>query len=240
MTSSGANRDRRRMIIRTSTSPSGGLPGNRELAGVTIRGNGSGEWKSSNKDRFTVLVVRAPARPRPTFISNPTSARLADCSISSSSSTTARRRSSRSRVEGRPQPPAPRAGIEVKWLGLDGQDRTGAGPSVGPNGFEDAHLTLSKLSAKAEIKSVEVTGSGGLAWHSGLNLKALASAELIRNPNDKTRADLYFSPGRDLGGQTLKVAVDLRRRPRGRRVGRRLEVQPGQGDAQGGRSDPGE
>ena len=48
---------------------------------------------------------------------------------------------------------APGAGIEVKWLGQDGQDRTGPGPGVGPDGFEDVHLALARLSAKAEIKA---------------------------------------------------------------------------------------
>ena len=102
------------------------------------------------------------------------------------------------------EPPARRS--RRGWLGHDGRDHTGKGPCVGPDGFEDAHLTLSKLSAKAEIKSVEVNGPGGLAWHSGLNVKAVAGAELIRL-DDKTRADLYFSPGRDLAGQNLKVVV---------------------------------
>src|ERR1700722_15107327 len=37
-----------------------GLPSNREVVEVVIRPFGGGEWKTSNKDQFTVLVVRAP------------------------------------------------------------------------------------------------------------------------------------------------------------------------------------
>jgi hypothetical protein len=35
----------------------------------------------------------------------------------------------------------------------------------------------------------------------------IANAELIRKPEDRSKADLFFSPGRDLAGQTLKVAL---------------------------------
>ena len=126
--------------------------------------------------------------------------RPAASSRSSSSSTTARRRRSTSRA-GRPTPTsaAPGTGIEAKWLGQDGQDRAGAGAGVGPDGFEDVHVALTRLSAKAEIKGVDITGPGGLAWHAGLN---------PRGPGRRrTRPGRRQDPGRPL----------LRHAPRPRR-----------------------
>jgi hypothetical protein len=184
-----------------------GLPADRAVASVVITGEGSGEWKTSNKDRFTVLVVR---QPRST---------LADLYVEPYMRETGRQFDIKLKLDdgqeasitiqgGKADPDlrAPGTGLEARWLGQDGQDRTGTGPGVGPDGSEDVHLALSKLSSKFEIKTVEVTGPGGLAWHAGQNPKGLPSAELIRQ-DDKTRADLYFSPPRDLAGQTLKIVV---------------------------------
>ncbi len=183
-----------------------GLPADRVVASVVIRGHGWGEWKTTNKDRFTVLVVRQPRSTSAELYFEPDKRETGrdfdiHLKLDDGQETTIT-------IQGGKADPnlrAPGTGIEAKWLGQDGQDRTGGGPGVGPDGFEDVHLGLSKLSSK-EIKAVEITGAGGLAWHAGLNPKGLPCAELIRQ-DDKTRADLYFSPPRDLAGQTLKVAV---------------------------------
>ena len=184
-----------------------GLPANREVVDVVIRGHGSGEWNTSNKERFTVLVVRAPRSTSADLYFEPDRREVGrefeiKLKFDDGQGTSLL-------IQGGKADPnlrAAGAGIEAKWLGQDGHDHTGLGPSVGPDGFEDVHLALSKLSGKAEIKAVEVIGPGGPAWHSGVNARALPHAELIRH-DDKTRADLFFSPGRDLAGQTLKVAV---------------------------------
>ena len=184
-----------------------GLPANRGLAEVVIHGHGSGEWKTSNKDRFTVLVVRAPRSTSADLYFEPYQREVGrefeiKLKLDDGQETQI------IVIGGKADPDlrAPGAGIEAKWLGQDGRDHTGSGPGVGPDGFEDAHLALSRLSANAEIKAVEVTGPGGLAWQSGVNVKAIPGAELVRR-DDKTKADLFFSPGRDLAGQSLKVAV---------------------------------
>src|SRR6185437_7861134 len=57
--------------------------------------------------------------------------------------------------------------LEALWIGQDRRDRTGPGPAVGPDGFQDAHLALSGLSPKVEIKSIVVEGPGGSAWRFG-------------------------------------------------------------------------
>ena len=52
-----------------------------------------------------------------------------------------------------------------------------------------------------------VNGPGGSEWHSGVNPKGFASAELIRRGDDPTQADLYLGFDRDPNGQTLAVTV---------------------------------
>jgi hypothetical protein len=185
-----------------------GLPADREVAEVIIQGHGGGEWKTSNKNRFTVQTVRAPR------------SNLADLYVEPYTRETGREfvikvkldngQQSETYINGGKADPnlrMPGLGMEVKWLGQDGDDRTGPTLNVGPDGFEDVHLALSKLTAKAEIRSVEVAAPGGPAWHFGLNPKGLTNAELVRHPDDKSKADLYFSPARDLAGQSLKVTV---------------------------------
>ena len=184
-----------------------GLPSDREVVEVVIRAYGSGEWKTSNKDRFTVLVVRSARSTSADLYIEPyqrETGREFEVKLKLDDGRQASVNLAGGKAELNLR--APGAGVEVKWLGQDGQDRTGPGPAVGPDGFEDVHLALSRLSGKAEIKAVEVNGPGGLAWHSGVNPKGLPGAELVRSL-DKTRADLYFSPTRDLDGMKLKVSV---------------------------------
>jgi hypothetical protein len=184
-----------------------GLPANREVAQVVITAYGGGDWRTSNKDRFTVLVVRKPRSSSADLYIEPYMREAGrefevKLKLDDGQEATVHLPGGKAELNLR----APGMGIEARWIGLDGQDRTGAGAAVGPDGFEDIHIALSKLSAKPEIKAVEVTGPGGLAWHSGVNPKGLPGAELIRQ-DDRTKADLYFSPPRDLSGQTLKVAL---------------------------------
>jgi hypothetical protein len=99
------------------------------------------------------------------------------------------------------------AGFAARWVGQDGQDRSGLGASVGPDGLQDVHIALSKLTAGAVIKAIRIEGSGKLRWEFGLNPTLLSNAEFIRDAKDPTGGDLYFQPGRDLKGQRLKIIV---------------------------------
>ena len=119
----------------------------------------------------------------------------------------------------------------MKWVGQDGQDRTGAGPNVGPDGFEDAHLTLAKLSPKAEIKSVEVAGPG----RPGLARRAEpqgARRRRVRPPGRRPDPGRpLFQPRPRPRRPVAQGDHHLRRRPGRRRHRRRRQVQPGQGHA---------
>jgi hypothetical protein len=101
----------------------------------------------------------------------------------------------------------PSAAVQARWVGQDRHDRVGAGPSVGPDGFQDAHISLTKLSPKVEVRSVTIEGPRGLVWQFGVNPKGLPNAELIRRGDDSSRADLFLDPLRDLKGQTLKLTI---------------------------------
>jgi hypothetical protein len=97
--------------------------------------------------------------------------------------------------------------LAARWIGQDRQDRTGAGPSVGADGFQDVHIHLSRLATKLTLSGIRIAGAGGQSWESGTNPKLLPSAELIRDPKDPSQADLYFQPTRDLSGQGLKLTA---------------------------------
>jgi hypothetical protein len=101
----------------------------------------------------------------------------------------------------------PADAVAAQWLGQDGHDLTGPSPAVGPDGYQDVHLTLTHLFPGASIAAVTVTDALGDAWASGTNPNVDENAEFLPDPGDATRGDLYFSPTRDLNGQTLTVTV---------------------------------
>ena len=98
-------------------------------------------------------------------------------------------------------------GFAARWIGQDGQDWTGLGPSVGPDGLQDAHIALSKLAAGVAVKAIRIEGSGKMRWEFGMNPRLLSNAELIRDAKNPSGGELYFQPDRDLKGQRLKVLL---------------------------------
>ncbi|WP_435005258.1 hypothetical protein P12x_003153 [Tundrisphaera lichenicola] len=185
-----------------------GIPPNRQVVETIVKGFGGGEWKSSNKDQFTVLLVRKGNAIQADLYVEPyqvEKGREIEVHLKYDDGSMAVANFPGGRAD--PNLKAAGAGIELKWVGQDGQDRTGPGPNVGPDGAEDVHLSLAKLSPQVEIKSVEITGPGGLIWHAGHNPAGHPAAEVARNLEDRTRADLYFAPGVDLAGKKLQVSV---------------------------------
>ena len=92
-------------------------------------------------------------------------------------------------------------------MGQDRQDRVGAGPSVGPDGVQDARIRLSGVSTKVPVKAMRIEGPGGAKWESGANPELLPNAEYWPDPKKPGEGDLFFQPDRDLKGQKLKVLV---------------------------------
>src|SRR5262249_47401016 len=101
----------------------------------------------------------------------------------------------------------PGAALGARWLGQGPSDRTGPGPSVGPDGLQDARLALRGLSADVEVKSVLIEGPPGTRWRSGVNPEGDSNAELARDPKQPAQAELSFQPAGDLAGQHLKLTV---------------------------------
>ncbi|MHC5540051.1 right-handed parallel beta-helix repeat-containing protein, partial [Singulisphaera rosea] len=95
----------------------------------------------------------------------------------------------------------------ARWVGQEGQDRVGTGVGVGPDGIQDARIALERLDPAVEIRWVEVEGPQKLRWQSGTNLKAYPNAELVRDPKDRSKAELYFQPDRAISGQALRIHV---------------------------------
>ncbi len=185
-----------------------GVPPALAIAEVVVIGQGHGQWNSQARDRFAVHVVRAPKTTAADLYFEPYQREVGrefEVHVKFVDKTESVAYLAGGKAD--PNLRAPGQGVEAKWLGPDGQDRTGPGPGVGPDGSEDVHVALSRLSAKAELKAVEVAGPDGLVWASGMNPKGHPGAEAVRKPDDPTRADVYFSPGRDLDRQALKVTV---------------------------------
>jgi hypothetical protein len=100
----------------------------------------------------------------------------------------------------------PSGAMALGWDGQDGHDLSGDGPGVGPDGIQDAHLTLANLQAGSAIVSATLTSSSGQSWAFGTNPALRANAELVR-PSSSTTADLFFDPLANLAGQSLTLTI---------------------------------
>jgi hypothetical protein len=101
----------------------------------------------------------------------------------------------------------PNAALQAQWVGQDRHDAVGPGPSVGPDGVQDARIRLARLGVKVAVKAIRIDGPGGTRWEFGTNPLLLPNAELIRNAKDVSQGDLFFQADRDLIGQRLKIRV---------------------------------
>ena len=101
----------------------------------------------------------------------------------------------------------PGAGLKAKWMGQDGGDNVGIGPSVGPDGFQDAKISLEHISTKSEVDSLVISIDGKPVWESGMNLHGYHDAQLQRRGDERSKADLYIASERDLSGKKLSMVV---------------------------------
>ena len=185
------------------------LPADLEIASLVVRRHGGGEWIVNGKSRsWRGHLIRLPHAPTANLYLEPShdeaSFRL-DCELQFSSGEV-----SRFSVQGGRSDPnlfMPAAQLKATWIGQDGQDWTGPGPAVGPDGFEDARLELTGLSTRLEVESISIEPPTGPAWEYGLNPKRLGNAELIRDKQDRSRGSLFFSPDRNLEGARLNVRI---------------------------------
>lgn len=95
----------------------------------------------------------------------------------------------------------------AQWIGQGRSDEAGLGPSVGPDGFQDARIHLDRLSPKYTVKSLRIESSSGARWEFGMNQKGLNNAEFFKDPKDPRQGDVFFQPDRDLSGQRLRLSI---------------------------------
>jgi hypothetical protein len=186
-----------------------GLDPGREVVFVEVNGNGGDQWQFGpspsswraelrrRKGSQTADLFMEPGRAE-TGRSFHILVRYADGSTDETD------------MSGRTADPGlrmPGRSVAARWVGQVPEDWTGAGPCVGPDGFQDVRIHLTRLSPKAPVRAIRVECPGGSRWEFGTNPKALFNAELIRDAKDQSQADLYFQPDRDFSSQRIKVMV---------------------------------
>jgi hypothetical protein len=181
-----------------------GLPTDRAIVKADILGDGGGEWMNNGPyGPWAAALVRSPGATTADLFMDPyqvETGRTFWIALTSDDSSTVTVTVAGGTAD--PNLRMPETGLTAVWIGQDGQDWTGPSPDVGPNGFQDVHIALGNLSAGVGVgfRSVGVTGTG-VAWYSGVNPGKFWDAEAIPNPNDSTKADLFFTSG-DLYGLT--------------------------------------
>ena len=187
------------------------LPSGEVIEGVLVRRAGGGEWAWGNRGgRWTWkahLVCEPPGTTAELFMepSHDEERFRVDIEVAYRGG----RADHFSLNCGRSNPNLfmPAAMLRASWVGQDGQDWTGPGPAVGPDGIEDVRLDLAGLSTKLDVKSLVVRAAGGGAWAYGLNPDRWSNAELLRDEKEKSRGSLFLSPDGDLKGRELAVCV---------------------------------
>jgi hypothetical protein len=101
----------------------------------------------------------------------------------------------------------PGAAVQARWIGQDRHDRVGAGPSVGPDGIQDARIHLTGISRRVQLNQIRIEGGAGTKWETGLNPQLLSSAEYWPDPKKPGEGDLFFQSERDLKGTKLRILV---------------------------------
>jgi len=186
-----------------------GLSPRSKIVSAVVRGEGDGEWKFNGPpNSWLALIVTRPGGAAADVYVEPyriEPGRQFDFHLTFADNRTVAFSCRGGKAD--PNLRMPGTGIEVRWIGQDRQDRAGPSPNVGPDGVQDVHLGLSKLTPKEEIRSILIAGPGDLRWQFGTNHEAHTGIEQVRNTTDPTRADLYFHPVRDLAGQTLKITL---------------------------------
>ena len=185
------------------------LPTNLQIVGVDVRPYGSGEWTYNGVgNHWALAVVRAPGSATADLYMDPyqvETGRPYQIDLTYDDQSTVEVWLNGGTAD--PNLRMPADAVAAAWLGQDGHDLTGPGPDVGPDGIQDAHVALSNLFPGSPLTSVTVTAPSGAAWTFGDNPSLNGNAELVTNSADPTRADLYFSPGADLNGQTLTLSL---------------------------------
>ncbi len=185
------------------------LPVDREIVSADVRGHGGGHWVyQGSPGPWAAALIRSEDATRADLFIEPyqvETGRTFSVDLQYDDGTKAQVYFAGGEADPILRMPAVKA--QAHWIGQDGTDRVGNGVAVGPDGFQDARISLSNLSADVEIQRILIQGPSGLAWQYGTNLQADQNAELIRRTDDPSRADLFLQADRDLGGKELSLLI---------------------------------
>ena len=97
----------------------------------------------------------------------------------------------------------PGQGLSAQWLGQDGNDWTGNGPSVGPDGIQNFHLKVSNISTGGTVSSLVLTANPGpsaQSWQIGTNPQGYSNAEILNRVTSggTDTADYFGKPSSSL------------------------------------------
>jgi len=188
----------------------GGLPAGDPIQKIQMFGYGRGEWDLdvNTYSRYGGVLRQAPGATSADWyfdVYETETGRSFALTITYADQTTAVVNMNGGTADANLRTPA--YALTAGWIGQDGHDLTGQSVGVGPDGYQDVHLTLGHIDASTSVTSVTVTDPQGDAWGAGTNPGGFYRAEFQANPGDATTGDLDFSPNRDLNGQTLTVTV---------------------------------
>src|SRR5208337_2738888 len=93
--------------------------------------------------------------------------------------------------------------LSAQWLGQDGNDWTGNGPSVGPDGIQNFHLKVSNISTGGTVSSLVLTANPGpsaQSWQIGTNPQGYSNAEILNRVTSggTDTADYFGKPSSSL------------------------------------------
>jgi len=186
-----------------------GLPPRREVVHAKLAGLGGDEWQYKGPpSSWLVEVERKPGSAAADLYFEPCrkeTGRPFELNLKFDDGSTAGCWIDGGKAD--PDLRTPATALKVSWVGQDRNDRLGPGPAVGPDGFQDIHLVIERLATKVEARTLAVAGPGGAKWQAGVNPEGLGNAELIRRPDDASKADLFLAADRDRAGQSLVVTV---------------------------------
>ena len=184
-----------------------GLPPRREIAYGSLKGFGGGEWQyQGGPGSWLAQIERKPGSSKADLYFDPDKAedgRGFELHLRFDDGTTANFWIKGGKAD--PDLRMPKSALRAKWVGQDGQDRAGPGPSVGPDGLQDVHLVVENLSPKAELKALRIDAPGGARWQFGPNPEGIDNLELSRRPDAPAVADLYLQATRDPKGQSWAI-----------------------------------
>ena len=90
--------------------------------------------------------------------------------------------------------------LSARWLGQDRQDRTGTGPSVGADGYQDVRIQLSHLATKLNLLALRINGPGGAELGIGAESQAAADCRSgSRSQRPFASRPLLSADGRHVG-----------------------------------------